>query len=85
MIKKLKFIPIELTNIIKNKKINQISCLVDEYTEESLIKKITNEEYEFDTGKFIIEFEDKSLLTFSNSEWGTATYYKNLKELKKQI
>ena len=84
MMNNIKLIPIELTAIIKNKKIKQISCRIDEYTSEERITKHTDKEYEFDTGEFVIEFEDKSLLAFSNSEWGFATYYENLDELIKK-
>jgi len=80
----MNLIEIELTKLIKNKKIKRISCLIDEYSKQELIQKISDKEFEFNTGKFVIEMEDGSLISFSNSEWGFATYYNNLEELKKE-
>jgi len=81
----MKLIPIELTKIIKNKKIKKISYLADKNTEAEDMIKHTDKEYEFDGGIFVIELEDESLLSFSNSEWGFAHYYENLDALIKYM
>ena len=81
----MELIPIELSQLVKDKKIKQIYCLVDKYQSKDRIKQLDKNSFEFDGGCFIIELDNGSFLNFNNSEWGFAQYYSDKETLEKEL